>query len=238
MLKLLLTCEHGGNRIPPEYISLFQGAEEVLASHRGYDIGALSLFKELQPLASASYFSENSRLLVELNRSLHHPHLFSAYTKPLPEQEKTAILNAFYFPYRRQVEQAVQEMVQNGDQVLHLSVHTFTPVLNGVERQTDIGLLYDPARKMEQAICKVFKEHFPLEPEKLQIRFNYPYLGKSDGLTTYLRGRFSEVQYRGIELEVNQCFAQGSAKVWGHVRWQIKQTLNQVLHTSRVPVAG
>ena len=40
---LLLTCEHGGNRIPPRYRTLFQGHRRLLESHRGYDRGALAV---------------------------------------------------------------------------------------------------------------------------------------------------------------------------------------------------
>jgi hypothetical protein len=35
------------------------------------------------------------------------------------------------------------------------------------------------------------------------VRYNYPYLGKMDGFTTYLRKQFIS-NYIGIELEVNQ----------------------------------
>ena len=45
--RLLLTCEHGGNRIPPEYRALFRGATAALASHRGWDPGALALARRL-----------------------------------------------------------------------------------------------------------------------------------------------------------------------------------------------
>jgi hypothetical protein len=39
---------------------------------------------------------------------------------------------------------------------------------------------------------------------EMRVRRNYPYLGKTDGLTTYLRRQFPAEQYLGIELEVNQ----------------------------------
>ena len=32
---LLLTCEHGGNRVPEEFRALFAGQETLLAGHRG-----------------------------------------------------------------------------------------------------------------------------------------------------------------------------------------------------------
>jgi hypothetical protein len=43
------------------------------------------------------------------------------------------------------------------------------------------------------------------------VRRNYPYLGVGDGLRTALRGVFSEEEYIGIELEVNQALLVGSA---------------------------
>lgn len=99
--KYFLSCEHGGNHIPTAYQPLFKGAEEVLASHRGWDPGALELFHALQQQAiDFALYSETSRLLVELNRSLHRRSLFSVYTRDLPPQEKLALLDRFYHPFR------------------------------------------------------------------------------------------------------------------------------------------
>ena len=44
--ELLITCEHGGNRIPPRYRAAFASAARALASHQGYDPGALALARE------------------------------------------------------------------------------------------------------------------------------------------------------------------------------------------------
>jgi predicted N-formylglutamate amidohydrolase len=33
--------------------------------------------------------------------------------------------------------------------VLHLSIHSFTPIWSGVERKVDIGILFDPDNKSE-----------------------------------------------------------------------------------------
>ena len=46
----LVTCEHGGNDIPPRYAPLFRGRRALLASHRGYDPGALVTARALAPL--------------------------------------------------------------------------------------------------------------------------------------------------------------------------------------------
>lgn len=208
-MKLLLTCEHAGNEIPQEYQRFFEGAEEVLSSHRGFDPGAFDLFKKLSSLADFENHHEVSRLLVEPNRSLHHPQLFSEFTESKERDFKKEILEKYYFPHRNVVEQRVRDWTESGENVLHLSVHSFTPVLNGEVRKADIGLLFDPARASEKNFCRKWKETFQQDFPQLKVRFNYPYLGKADGFTTYLRKKFPK-NYSGIELEVNQKFVQNN----------------------------
>jgi predicted N-formylglutamate amidohydrolase len=99
------------------------------------------------------------------------------------------------------VRDAATEIIATGDRVLHISVHTFTPVLHGVTRNADIGLLYDPSRKSE----KQFAELWGAKLSALgRVRNNYPYKGTNDGHTTALRRIFKQEVYLGIELEVNQ----------------------------------
>ncbi|WP_029036216.1 N-formylglutamate amidohydrolase [Salinimicrobium xinjiangense] len=204
-MNLLLTCEHAGNEIPEQYSEYFEGADEVLESHRGYDPGALDLFNRLSGLAIFCQPYMISRLLVEPNRSLNHPQLFSELTSPMEESEKEDILNDFYLPYRNFIEGKLENYISEGKEILHISVHTFTPVLNGEVRDADIGLLFDPSRDLEAKFCESFRNKFLEQDRNLKVRFNYPYLGIDDGFTTSLRKIFPE-GYLGIELEVNQKF--------------------------------
>ncbi|AUC80662.1 N-formylglutamate amidohydrolase [Lacinutrix sp. Bg11-31] len=203
-MKLVLTCEHGGNDIPETYKKHFKN-KAVLKTHRGYDLGALDLFQNLEPLSNVSYFSTTSRLLIELNRSLHHNQLFSEFTKIASKTEKSEIIETYYFPYRSLVEKNIKNYIDNGDVVLHLSIHSFTSQLNNKTRNCDIGLLFDSTKKPEQAFCKKLKTELLKEGSNLNVRFNYPYLGKNDGFTTYLRTKFTK-HYLGIEIEMNQKF--------------------------------
>ncbi len=202
-LKLVLTCEHAYPDIPARYANLFNGAQGVLDTHEAFDPGALDVFSALKSLADSSHYQAIGRLLIESNRSQRHKSLFSRFTQSLSEFEKNEILNTYYIPYREKVEKSISSFIQKGEKVLHLSVHSFTPVLNENVRNADLGLLYDPQRKEEKLLAGRWKELIIRENSKLKVRYNYPYLGKSDGFTTSLRKIFPE-NYLGIELEINQ----------------------------------
>lgn len=205
-MKLILTCEHAGNEIPSKFQFLFNGHEAILNSHQGYDLGAYNLFQYLLSLADFNSFQRISRLLVEMNRSEDHPQLFSKFSNVLPLKEKHELLETYYFPYRDKVQQKIGEFIKNGEKVFHLSVHSFTPVLNGKTRTTDMGFLYDPNRISEKALSKKMKTQLKKDFPNLKIRMNYPYLGTADGFTTVLRKKFPK-DYMGIELEINQKFS-------------------------------
>jgi len=203
-VKLVLTCEHGGNKISNAYKNQFTD-KTVLNSHRGFDLGALDLFEHLKPLADASYYSTTSRLLVELNRSLFSRQLFSEFSMRLSKNQKSEVLEKHYIPYRTEVEHRIATYMASNEQVLHLSIHSFTPELNGDLRNADVGLLFDSRNIKEQEFCKKLKETLLQQRPNLNIRFNYPYLGKADGFTTFLRKQFPK-NYLGIEIEINQKF--------------------------------
>ncbi|WOK09325.1 N-formylglutamate amidohydrolase [Imperialibacter roseus] len=214
-VKFILTCEHGGNEIPEEYEYLFNKTPEVLKTHRGLDIGALALFEQLKAIkADSSYFSTTSRLLVELNRSRNHKSLFSEYTKPLQKIVRRHILTKYYTPYRNTVYAQIYKWVSKGNRVVHISVHTFTPIFEGKERKVDIGLLFDPKKKPEKEFCGQWKSEMKSLSDMFAVKFNEPYLGKSDGFTTFLRKEFDSSSYTGIELEVNQKFYIAGGHQW------------------------
>ncbi|MFV8282242.1 N-formylglutamate amidohydrolase [Christiangramia marina] len=203
-MKLVITCEHATNAIPPEYTYLFKEQNDVLNTHEGYDPGAYDLYKFLEPLSNASYVQDIGRLLIETNRSLHHPKLFSRFSKILEHSKKSEIIEKHYSPYRRHVENIILDFHKLNLTVLHLSIHSFTPVFNDLERNCDIGILYDPKVWLEKEWSEQFKSSLT-EESKYRVRKNYPYHGKADGFTTYLRKVFTE-NYIGIEIEVNQKF--------------------------------
>ncbi|HEX6995291.1 MAG TPA: N-formylglutamate amidohydrolase [Gammaproteobacteria bacterium] len=206
-LAVVVSCEHGGRRVPDEYRALFDGAaaQSALDSHRAFDDGAADVARALAARVGAPLFvADTTRLVVDLNRSLGHPRLFSELTRGLDEDARARIVERYYRPYRDAVERAVGAAARRGP-VLHVSAHTFTPVLDGVERRADVALLFDPRRAGEARFAAVWRDALRATlPAGTVVRRNYPYRGVSDGFTTWLRKRFAADAYLGLELEVNQ----------------------------------
>jgi len=230
-ILLLVTCEHGGNHVPARWRGLFVGREALLASHRGLDIGSLAIARRIAAAFDAPLVSSRtSRLLVDLNRSLGHPRLFSALTRALPREDRDRILADHYLPYRREVGWIVSRHVTAGRRVLHLSSHSFTPELDGEVRDADIGLLYDPSRREERRFCDAWHAALAAADSALRVRRNYPYPGKADGLTTYLRRQFPGKYYLGIELEVNQRHPLAGGPSWRRLQRSVIAALAEALH--------
>ncbi|MCB0794975.1 MAG: N-formylglutamate amidohydrolase [Flavobacteriales bacterium] len=200
-MKLLLTCEHGGNQVPKAYRDVFATAERELKSHRGWDPGALSLYRALLPISDASYHCTVTRLLVELNRSARHPRLFSAWSRRLDAHQRNEVRARYYDPFREDVLRTVTGWARSGQEVLHISVHSFTPILDGQVRDMHVGLLYDPAHGRESELAARWKLLLQATAPDLIVRRNAPYKGTSDGHTRALRQAVGP-NYHGIELEV------------------------------------
>ena len=215
----LITCEHGGNRVPSRYHEFFRSHESLLRTHRAYDVGALRVAREFADALSAPLMvSTVSRLLIDLNRSPSHPKLYSEATRHAPQDIREEIFKRYYLPYRMKVETRIAQAIASGMRVVHVSSHSFTPEMAGKVRTADLGLLYDPARAAESELCRRWQTALKVYASMLKTRLNYPYLGTADGFTVYLRRQFPADAYLGIELEINQKHVRGDGEHWRTVR--------------------
>jgi len=227
---LVLACEHASKRVPLRYQKLFRGRAALLDSHRGWDPGALELARVLARRLDAPLFrGVVTRLLVDLNRSLQSPTLFSEYALRLEEKERLALLARYWEPYRHAVRHCLEEQLSAKRSVLHFSVHSFTPKLRGEARRTDVGLLFDPGRPAEEHFCRALRAELRRELPDLRIDMNEPYSGVSDGLTTTLRSECPRSRYLGVEFEVNQRFVRGERGRWQKMQRGIAQALGRTL---------
>ena len=115
--------------------------------------------------------------------------------------------------------------MNQGFEVYHIGIHSFTHQLHGKERNTDVGLLYDPSRNEEKAWAGWWAPL--LEMKGLAVRRNYPYFGTSDGFITQMRNKFPS-GYAGIELEINQRFVTKQGKFQKHIGQAIVQSIHDL----------
>lgn len=198
--SLVLTCEHASPAVPPEYRSLGLTAAQV-HDHIGWDIGAARVTEELsRQLGAPAVLSAASRLLVDCNRDPSDADLMpreshgvavpgNARIEPAERAER---LRRFYEPYHRAVDTTLA--ARAGSRLL--SIHSFTPELNGRERPFDVGVLFDAYDALADAFAR------RIAAARFVVRMNEPYSGL-DGLIFSARshGRRHGVPY--LEVEVN-----------------------------------
>lgn len=205
--KLMITCEHASNELPARVKDL-RISQEDLESHRGYDIGAFAVYEELVSKFKPDFYSSGrySRLFVDLNRSLRN----NKFASPAG----IAYHESYWGEVEKFVAQNLPEISENPSKagcaqpaIVHLAIHSFTPELNGIVRNADIGILYDPSRPAECKIADIIVAEIRARYPQYNVRRNYPYQGKTDGLCTSLRKKFDPHKtgrYVGFEIEINQ----------------------------------
>ncbi len=230
---LVISCEHAVNTVPPDFEELFAGQEGVLTTHRGYDQGALALAKTLANSSQAPCFAARiSRLLIDHNRSPNNRSFWSEFSRDLSPEQKHQLLAGYYQPFRDLTSEWINQQVLKGKAVLHLSVHSFTPVCTGRIRDLDIGLLYDPNRGPERAFAKHWQRHLRAAKTELRVKMNRPYHGMSDCHQAIYRLRYPAETYWAIELEVNQALI-NPGKTWCTLQRLLMATLEQSLGDCR-----
>jgi len=147
----VLICDHASRAVPRALDNL--GLEDpVLRRHLGWDIGAAEVTRLLSAALDApAVLSGYSRLVVDVNRRLGDPTSIAAVSHgvPVPGNQglgRTATrarVERIFRPYHRAVAAAIARARARGVVPAIVSVHSYTPVLDGVERPWHIGVLWD-----------------------------------------------------------------------------------------------
>lgn len=213
---LVLTCEHASNRLPGE--AALGAGEAMLATHRGYDLGARQLSQILlKRLGGELVASRYSRLYVDLNRHEDDPECIPEQMDdvPLPGNRLSAAerrrrLEQVHRPYHDAVDQAVRKALAHNRRAFLFSVHSFTPVLHGQPRAMEVGVLFDRhervARRLVQNLATV----------GFTVEENQPYSGL-DGLiySAHRHGGTHQIPYLEIEVRndlLGPCLMQRTAE--------------------------
>ncbi len=182
---VLVLCEHASAAFPARFGTLGL-SEAARISHAAWDPGALELARSLAghlgaPLVHAGV----SRLLYDCNRPPDAPGAMAAqsevFTVPgnayLDARARAVRVEQIYKPFIAEVARVLDV---TGARAL-VTMHTFTPVYNGVRRAVEIGVLHDSDTRLADAMLQAAGADAPYD-----IRRNQPY-GPEDGVTHSLK---------------------------------------------------
>ena len=177
--QLIITCEHGGADIPPEYESLGLSAQE-LDTHIARDKGARETSALLaKKLGCYAVIGKYSRLLVDLNRRVNEDELilecsdkvFVPKNKNISQAEREKRLQKYYQPYYKAINDKIEEIKANGKTPILFSVHSFTPQLRGGDyRPWNAGILWHKQTKLAKYVYDEL-----VKSENKKVGANVPY---------------------------------------------------------------
>jgi predicted N-formylglutamate amidohydrolase len=150
----VLVCDHASNRVPRQFGTLGLDAVQ-LASHIGWDPGAAEVARRLSALLDAPLvLSGYSRLVIDCNRPLRNAESIAEQSDGVPvpgnrglsSAERESRINALFRPYHDAIDRLLDG--RNRRPSLLLSIHSFTPVLNGRPRPWHIGISHWRDRRL------------------------------------------------------------------------------------------
>lgn len=178
---VLLVCDHASRRFPAALGSM--GLDPVARRcHLAWDIGAGALTRQIaNELGVTAVLCEYSRLVVDCNRELMDPGAFLEFgdgivipgNRNLNKSGKQARATEIYWPYHNAITAQVDRLQSLGVTPIFLSIHSFTPVLNGETRRWQMGILWDTDHLTSRILVHDFGAAGYL------VGDNEPYTGKA-----------------------------------------------------------
>jgi predicted N-formylglutamate amidohydrolase len=162
---ILLVCDHASCRFPQALGDM--GLDPFARRcHLAIDIGAGKLTESLaKSLGVTAVIAQYSRLVVDCNRQLMDPGAFLEYgdgilvpgNRNLTQADKDVRANAIYWPYHRAIENHIARLRTGGSDPAFISIHSFTPVLNGIARDVQMGVLWDQDPRLSDIFLAEFR---------------------------------------------------------------------------------
>lgn len=178
---ILLVCDHASRRFPRALGTM--GLDPFARRcHLAVDIGAGALTEALaDSLGVTAVLCQYSRLIVDCNRQLMDPGAFLEFgdgviipgNRSLHQQDKDMRAKDIYWPYHGAVEAQVSRFRDMDIDPVFISIHSFTPVLNGESRTWEMGVLWDKDRVTAEIFVNDLREAGYL------VGDNEPYSGKA-----------------------------------------------------------
>lgn len=239
---LVLVADHAFNDLPEEYGDLGLPPAEF-ERHIAYDIGVEMVMRELARLTGApGVMARFSRLLIDPNRGPDDPTLIRQLydgtvvpgNYPLRPEERRKRLEAFYEPYHDAVAALIASVAAAEKRApLVISIHSFTPFMQGRERPWHVGILWDRDDRASRPLLQALSA----EPG-IVVGDNEPYDGALSGDTMNRHCTANGFAHALIEIRQDLIVAEAGAAEWAHRLAPILDTLNALPDMHEVKFFG
>lgn len=245
---VVLLCDHASNRIPRRLGTL--GLDPALLSdHIAWDAGAAEVARRLSAhLDSTLVLSGYSRLVIDCNRPLSSPESIpeSSAGIPIPgnrglsPEKRRARIEGLFLPYHGAIGRLLDGRTDRA--TVLLSIHSFTPVLNGRPRPWHVGVSHWRDRRLAALLLGALKRGGDAaigdnQPYAIQEDTDYtiPRHGEDRGLPSAM----IEIRQDGVDTELAAArWAARLADAWHRIeaeaaRWLHDQATGSLCATTR-----
>ena len=235
---ILLLCDHASAFVPRALKDLGL-SEAELCRHIAWDIGIAEVTRDLaRRLEAPALFSHFSRLVVDPNRALDDPTLIPQLSdgtivpgnRGLSQAARQARVAVFHRAYHGAVRAQLEAMTARGPAPAILSMHSFTPVMKGLERPWQIGILWNRDGRLPVPLMA------RLRAQGLSVGDNEPYSGReTHGHTMHLHAEPRRLANALIEIRQDLIDTHHGAAEWSE---RLADTLRPVLADPRMHEEG
>ncbi|UEM19979.1 N-formylglutamate amidohydrolase [Skermanella mucosa] len=227
---VLLLCDHASNAMPASLGTL--GLDDAaLSRHIAYDIGAADVTRALvERWDAAAVLSGYSRLIIDLNRDLDDPTSIPVISdgvvvpgnRALDPAEAAQRVDGLFWPYHSTAAAEIDRLRGRGQVPAVVSIHSFTPVMNGIERPWHIGILWDRDPRMPVPVMERLRAD-----ARLVVGDNEPYTGKgTEGSTIDRHAVVPGLPHLLVEIRQDLIDTRHGAAEWAGI---LGEALDEVL---------
>ena len=231
IVPVLLVCDHASNRFPRSLGAMGLNYLDRV-SHIALDIGANAVAEALADnLGATAVLCQYSRLIVDCNRNLIDESAFLNYSDGveipgnhnLQNHEKEKRASEIYWPYHNAIKDQIVRLKKHGIKPVVISIHSFTPVINGEDRKWEIGVLWDK----DSVTAEIFLTR--LVEAGYLVGDNEPYSGKDpEDFTIDYHAESTGLPHVGIEISQNLINHDDGVK-------RVSDILKEIISTYTIP---
>lgn len=198
--SVVLACEHASQFIPAQFNGLGLDAEAKV-SHAAWDPGAGGVARHMADALDAVLVAGGvSRLIYDCNRPPNAPDAMPEQSevfaipgnRHLTDAQRAERIHSYYRPFQAALAKALKA---RSDPIL-VTIHSFTPVYHGRQRDVEIGVLHDKDTRLADALLVKAADH-----TDINVQRNQPY-GPQDGVMHTLREHGIAHGHQNVMLEI------------------------------------